>query len=109
MQHILDRLRAYGEFLIIVFGEKLLLDDSVPVEAWPVCDALIAFHSKGYPLDKVIKYVELRKPFCVNDIKNQTIFLDRRRVDETLEQNGIPTPRHLYAMRCAHRLANLVC
>lgn len=34
MQHILDRLRAYGDFLIIVFGEKMILDDKIPVEAW---------------------------------------------------------------------------
>lgn len=32
MTQILDRLRAYGEFLIIVFGESLLLDESIPIE-----------------------------------------------------------------------------
>jgi inositol hexakisphosphate/diphosphoinositol-pentakisphosphate kinase len=32
MTQILDRLRAYGEFLIVIFGEKLICDDSIPVE-----------------------------------------------------------------------------
>ena len=39
---ILDRLRAYGEFDIIVFGNELILNDDIPVSAWPICDCLIS-------------------------------------------------------------------
>jgi hypothetical protein len=35
MTQILDRLRAYGEFEIILFGDKLILDDSISVAEWP--------------------------------------------------------------------------
>ena len=101
MTQILDRLRAYGEFVVVIFGDALLLDDSVPVEEWPVADCLISFSSKGFPLPKVIDYVRLRKPFCVNDVPSQTALLDRREVYQILEKNKIPTPRHLYVVRTA--------
>ena len=49
MTQILDRLRAYGEFVVVIFGDALLLDESTPVEEWPVCDCLCSFSSKGFP------------------------------------------------------------
>ena len=99
MTQILDRLRAYGEFIIVMMGDSLLLDDSRDVSDWPVVDCLISFSSKGFPLNKVIEYVRLRKPFCVNDVPSQTALLDRRQVYHILEKHKIPTPRHLYIHR----------
>jgi len=99
MTQILDRLRSYGEFEIIVFGNKLILDDEVPVEDWPLCDCLICFHSSGFPFEKAIKYVELRKPFCLNDVPSQAILRNRRDVYRILEDNGIPTPNHIFIDR----------
>ena len=99
MTQILDRLRAYGEFIIFMMGDSLLLDDSRDVTDWPVVDCLISFSSKGFPLSKVIEYVRLRKPFCVNDVPSQTALLDRRQVYHILEKHKIPTPRHLYIHR----------
>jgi hypothetical protein len=64
MTAILDRLRAYGEFDIHIFGDRLMLDTNIPVEQWPRCHCLISFASAGFPLAKVIEYVRLRKPFC---------------------------------------------
>ncbi|CAH2072715.1 unnamed protein product [Thlaspi arvense] len=58
MGQIMDRLQAFGEFEIIHFGDKVILED--PVESWPICDCLIAFHSSGYPLEKVQEYSSLR-------------------------------------------------
>jgi len=99
MIEILDRLRAYGEFEVIVFGNNLILDENVPVEEWPICDCLISFWSSKFPIERAVKYVELRKPFCVNDLPSQQVFRSRPAVYDILDANGIPTPRHLFVDR----------
>lgn len=78
MLQILDRLKAFGEFDIIMFGDDVILNQ--PVEKWPVVECLIAFYSQGYPLDKVIDYAKLRKPFVVNELESQYLLHDRRKV-----------------------------
>jgi inositol-hexakisphosphate/diphosphoinositol-pentakisphosphate 1-kinase len=69
------------------------------ITVWPVCDVLIAFFSKGYPLDKVKKYVALRKPLLLNDLERQEWLQDRRKVYDQLEASGIDVPRHAYLSR----------
>ena len=57
MTQILDRIRAYGEFVVVVFGNETMLNQ--PIEKWPLCDCLIAFDSGGFPLEKAIEYFKL--------------------------------------------------
>ena len=45
MKEILDRLAKFDMFEIVVFPDEVILNQ--PVEAWPICDALISFFSKG--------------------------------------------------------------
>eukprot|EP01083_Nonionella_stella_P278363 946633_1 len=94
MQNILSRLQAYGEFKIVLFGSECILNE--PVESWPYCDVLISFFSGGFPLEKSKEYVNLRKPFCINDSLSQNILFDRLEVYRTLESNGVPTPRYFF-------------
>uniref|UniRef100_A0A093XHL6 Inositol hexakisphosphate and diphosphoinositol-pentakisphosphate kinase n=1 Tax=Talaromyces marneffei PM1 TaxID=1077442 RepID=A0A093XHL6_TALMA len=96
-QNILTRLQSKGDLDVIVFGDKVILDEAV--ENWPVCDFLIAFFSDGFPLDKAIAYAKLRKPFCVNDLPMQKILWDRRLCLKVLDQMGIPTPRRVEVNR----------
>ena len=97
MQNILNRLLSSGRFEVIVFGDKVILDEDV--DTWPIVDVLISFFSTGFPLEKAIKYYELRRPVCVNDLYMQTVLWDRRAVLRILEQVGVPTPPSVYAHR----------
>ncbi|KAF8013011.1 hypothetical protein BT93_I1006 [Corymbia citriodora subsp. variegata] len=97
MRQILDRLQTFGEFEIILFGDKVILE--YPIESWPICDCLIAFCSSGYPLDKAEAYVALRRPFLVNELEQQHLLHDRRKVYEHLEMFGIPVPRYALVNR----------
>ncbi|CAH9118589.1 unnamed protein product [Cuscuta epithymum] len=92
MGQILDRLQSFGEFEVVHFGDKVILED--PIERWPICDCLIAFYSSRYPLKKAEAYAKLRKPFLVNELEPQHLLHDRRKVYERLELYGIPVPRY---------------
>ena len=61
---------------------------------WPLCDCLIAFHSKGFPLEKSISYAQLRRPYIINNLEMQFDIQDRRSVYQILEREGIELPRY---------------
>jgi len=75
MLEILERLRRFEYIRTVVFEEQVIL--TKPIEEWPVCDCLISFHSKGFPLDKAVKYAELREPMVINDLYMQYSIMDR--------------------------------
>ncbi|KAL8947298.1 MAG: hypothetical protein Q9222_006407 [Ikaeria aurantiellina] len=96
-RNILTRLQSEGDFEIVVFGDKVILDEDV--ENWPLCDFLISFFSDGFPLDKAIAYARLRKPFTINDLPLQKILWDRRICLRVLDCMGVPTPNRLEVNR----------
>ncbi|TEB30249.1 hypothetical protein FA13DRAFT_1734082 [Coprinellus micaceus] len=99
MREILTRLveRSRGSIEVKVFGDKVILDEDV--ENWPRCDILISFFSTDFPLDKAISYVDLRDPFCINDLPQQALLWDRRLVGAILDHLNVPTPKRVEVSR----------
>jgi inositol hexakisphosphate/diphosphoinositol-pentakisphosphate kinase len=95
MQRILGELTSsrLARFCPVVFDARTLFE--VPVEEWPLCDALIAFHSEGFPLERAAAYAELRRPYCLNSLGEQRTLLDRAAVYEVLVRHGVPVPPHV--------------
>ena len=81
MKMLLERISPYFE--IVIFQEDMIL--TKPIEEWPIVDVLMAWNSDGiaatfrsrvgYPLEKAIAYVDLRKPYSLNDLRMQYISL----------------------------------
>uniref|UniRef100_M8CQZ9 Inositol hexakisphosphate and diphosphoinositol-pentakisphosphate kinase n=1 Tax=Aegilops tauschii TaxID=37682 RepID=M8CQZ9_AEGTA len=85
MEQILERLRAFGEFEIIIFGDKVILED--PIEMYVM------------RTQKAQAYAALRRPFLVNELEPQYLLHDRRKVYEHLEKYGIPVPNYALVNR----------
>ncbi|KAE8618044.1 hypothetical protein XENTR_v10009257 [Xenopus tropicalis] len=92
MTQILERLCKFEYITVVIMSEDVILNE--PVENWPICDCLISFHSKGFPLDKAVAYSKLRNPFLINDLNMQYFIQDRREVYRILQQEGIDLPRY---------------
>ncbi|XP_063820151.1 inositol hexakisphosphate and diphosphoinositol-pentakisphosphate kinase 2 [Pseudophryne corroboree] len=92
MNEILERLSLFKYITVVIIEEDVILNESV--ENWPLCDCLISFHSKGFPLDKAVAYAKLRSPFVINDLNLQYQIQDRREVYRILKDEGILLPRY---------------
>ncbi|XP_034146086.1 inositol hexakisphosphate and diphosphoinositol-pentakisphosphate kinase 2 isoform X7 [Esox lucius] len=92
MKEILERLCLFKYITVVTIEEEVILNESV--DLWPLCDCLISFHSKGFPLDKAVAYEKLRNPFVINDLNLQYYIQDRREVYRILKNEGILLPRY---------------
>ncbi|KAF6002265.1 hypothetical protein F1559_003593 [Cyanidiococcus yangmingshanensis] len=95
MRKILGELvsSGVGSFCLVFFESRTLFEQ--PVQEWPLCDALIAFYSEGFPLERVVAYAELRRPYCLNSLREQQTLLDRAKVYQVLVRHQVPVPRHV--------------
>ena len=97
MKNILDNFNQFEEFRVIIFSEDIIF--KTEIENWPIVDALIIFFSDGFPYSKGLKYINLRKPYLVNDFEMQKVFWDRVKVLKMLEEENIPTPSYIIVDR----------
>ncbi|GIQ87592.1 hypothetical protein KIPB_009661, partial [Kipferlia bialata] len=76
------------------------MDKKVLFEDWPKCDVLISFYSGGFPTNKALAYVDLRKPYLINGLEEYTsLLIDRKSVLRVLDENQIPCPPHIIIER----------
>ncbi|XP_060742039.1 inositol hexakisphosphate and diphosphoinositol-pentakisphosphate kinase 1 isoform X4 [Tachysurus vachellii] len=92
MTQIMERLCKFEYITVVIFPEDVILNE--PVENWPLCDCLVSFHSKGFPLDKAVSYAKLRNPLLINDLNMQYFIQDRREVYRILKEEGIDLPHY---------------
>ncbi len=71
MQNILKGLEAFDEFDLIIFDQETIFNKKY--EEWPNVHSMIIFFSNGFPYSKALKYLELRKPFLINDFEIQVL------------------------------------
>lgn len=56
-----------------------------------MCDCLIAFYSTGFPSEKAQQYVNLRRPYTLNNLEMGEVLHDRRMVSKkifSIKQNA---------------------
>ena len=97
MQQILEFISSFNDFELIEFTEELIFNEEV--ENWPIVESMIVFFSTGFPYSKVLKYINLRKPFLPNNFEMQKIFWDRIKVMTMLKENNIPIPNEIIVER----------
>ncbi|XP_067236317.1 inositol hexakisphosphate and diphosphoinositol-pentakisphosphate kinase 1 isoform X9 [Chanodichthys erythropterus] len=107
MTEIMERLCKFEYITVVIFPEEVILNE--PVEKWPLCDCLISFHSKGFPLDKAVSYAKLRNPLLINDLNMQYFIQDRREVYRILQEEGIDLPRYAVLNRDPDRPEGKEC
>ncbi|KAH0574500.1 Inositol-hexakisphosphate/diphosphoinositol-pentakisphosphate 1-kinase [Spironucleus salmonicida] len=100
MQAILKKIMQETKTLEIkIFSEEMILNE--PIENWPDdVFAAIAFHSTGFPINKVIQYVKKRNITVVNgSIENQKILFNRGYIKHLLNNHNVPQPQFIIIHR----------
>ena len=97
MQQILDFIKEFNDFELVEFKEEMIFNEDI--EKWPIVESMIVFYSTGFPYYKVLKYINLRKPFLPNDFEIQKVFWDRIKVMNLLKENNIPIPNGIIVER----------
>lgn len=72
---------------------------TVPIDAWPCCDALLCLWPTKLPLDILQNFCTLRNPLELNSLKGLRDLMDRRTMREKCEEYGIPVPKFVCVSR----------
>jgi hypothetical protein len=69
------------------------------IQTWPKVDALICFHSEGFPFLMAWKYVKKHLPFLINNLEKQQFLWDRTVVYDILKKIKVPMAKHYYSLQ----------
>ena len=96
MKNILNLIKKQDPLIeIIIFSKNTIFEKNI--EDWPIIDVFLCFFSEGFPISKAEAYVELRKPYLINDVKQQKYLWDRQTIYKKLKKYKIPVAEHLFA------------
>ena len=76
---------------VVVFSDETILKE--PVEKWPSCDALLCFYTPEHPIQKTKDYINLVRPFVINDLNLSETLENRSTIYNYLQKLNIPTPK----------------
>ncbi len=62
-------------------------------------DALICFHSDGFPYLNAWKYVKRHNPFLINNLDKQQLLWDRTVVYDILKRIKVPVAKHYFIFK----------
>jgi inositol hexakisphosphate/diphosphoinositol-pentakisphosphate kinase len=62
-------------------------------------DALICFHSDGFPYLMAWRYVQKHRPFLINNLDKQQLLWDRTVVYDILKKIKVPVAKHYFIFR----------
>ncbi|KAF0991725.1 hypothetical protein HZS_7491 [Henneguya salminicola] len=102
MIEILYRLCACIFLDIIIIPDHVVRNFSV--DKWPIVDVFLCFYANGYPLDKAIDYVRLRRPFVINELSNQKLLFNRKEIYRILTENNVCVPKYIVVERYINTL-----
>ena len=95
MKNILKLIKEQDPLIeIIIFSTDIIFNKNI--ENWPIIDVFLCFFSEGFPLTKAEAYVELRKPYLINDVKKQKLLWDRQIIYKNLKKYKIPVAEHVF-------------
>lgn len=77
------------------------------IKLWPKVDALICFHSDGFPYLNAWKYVKKHRPFLINNLEKQQLLWDRTVVYDILRRIKVPIAKHFMVFRDLNYLDDL--
>ena len=100
MKEILTRMAEFQYIKTIIFPEQVIIER--PVEEWPIVDCFIAFHSKGFPLEKTMDYTRLRRPYIINNLEAQFDIQSRIKVYKSREEAGLEIPTYVIQKHANH-------
>ncbi|KAJ3425104.1 inositol hexakisphosphate and diphosphoinositol-pentakisphosphate kinase [Anaeramoeba flamelloides] len=93
MKKILVQLKNSDKIKLVIWTNDMIQNQTI--ENWPIVDGLITLYSSGYPVNKVISYVNRHRPYCCNNPEFFKAMTNRESIYKVLDEIGVEHPNYL--------------